>query len=738
MALKKLTITFLLLVAASTANAAVLSGRAFDAETRNLIRDVNIRIVDADKVVATDRKGAYEIGNLPAGTYRVVATHVNYDVSDTIVVDLQTDQKLDFKLHPKPWVLNEVVVTGTRSPHLLKDVPVQTEVVTTRDFQRTGAKTVDEALNSSIGITINDDLSGRGATIRGIEGDRVLILVDGERAVGRVRGSIDLGQFSLTNVEKIEIVKGTGSTLYGSDAMGGVINIITKKPTRSGGKLNIYGDYGSFESYNPSFDLDYGNPKAGITVGGRLYSTAGFDLDESTPHTNGAESTDRLNFDLKGRYQLSKKWSILPSIRLMNETKKWIESEEIPPDQVFIFNDKEVNNRYEGALVFDYLSGDKYSMKLRLFGTYYTHEWDKKRSTTGYLDSESNTEDVFYEISYSSNYVIGSNHTLTYGFDYNYQYLDTNTAIPSSADDNPDGDNSTAGYLQYEYSPIRSLNLLPGFRFEHHSSFGDHANPSLNIMYEISPDVKLRGFVGYGFRAPSIKQQYFLFDHASAGYVVYGSEVPFPYQSSADLGSLSEETSINSSMTMEFSYGTIGLHRLTFFYNHLEDLIDFELIGFYGNYWRGVYVYQNIGTAITRGLEWESRIRLHENIDMSFSYNYLATKNLDTGEELVNQPEHTLKFFITALQKRTGLGMTFWGNVQSKKLWVPRTNTGGNEGDPEYAPSRTTLNVNLFKRFEGGLETFVRFENLLDEINLDYGYWPGFQVFGGIKYDLSI
>jgi outer membrane receptor for ferrienterochelin and colicins len=662
---------------------------------------------------------------------------VAYDRSDTVAVTVDDLSLTAIRLTPKPWVLDDVVVTGTRSPHLLKNVPVQTEVISERDFQRTGATTVDEALVSSIGVAINDDLSGKGATIRGVLGDRILVLIDGERAVGRVNGSIDLGQFSLANVEKIEIVKGTGSTLYGSDAVGGVVNIITKKVRQHTRSLAARTEYGSHATLNPDVQAEFSNERWGLSLGGKYYRTDGFDLIDSTPHTNGQDEISRLNLDAKLRYKLSNKWSVTGSTRLMFEEKKWIESEIWPGDLLFIYDDDESNNRYDGSLTFDYLSGDEYSMKFRLYGTYYDHQWNKIDQATGIWLDTSKTEDVFLEASYSSNYVIGQNHVATYGFDYNYQDLKSSElAVEKEADEAGDV------YLQYEYSPHPDWTFLPGARYEHHSSFGGKTNPSLNIMYQPSEGIKLRGFVGYGFRAPSIKQQYFTFDHVSAGYVVFGGRVDLPDGiaggGEVEFRPLKDENSINSAMSVELSYGTIGLHRLTYFYNHLDDLIDFVMIGSNPTYWRGIYIYQNIDRAVTQGLEWESRVRFSPSVDLSFSYDYLHSRNLSTGEELVNRPSHTLKFYLTGFDERSGIGGSVWGTYQSRKLWVPRSNTGGNEGEAEYAPSRTTINLNVFKRFTRDLEAYVRFENLLDQVEPDYGYWPRLSLFAGLKYEIGL
>ena len=749
-------------LAAGVNSAETLTGRVTDSETGNLIEGVNIRVLETGEIVETNHHGVFKINRLPDGVYHLLATHVAYDSSDTLRVTVGGQTGLDIEMAPKPWVLNEVVVTGTRTPHLLKNVPVQTEVVTRRDFQRTGATTVDEALSSSIGININEDFSGQGATIRGIEGERVLVLIDGERAVGRVNGSLDLGQYSLTNVEKIEVVKGTGSTLYGSDAMGGVVNIITRNPGLEQGRLNVYMDYGTFTSLNPSVEGEWGNDRVGVTLGGKYFGTQGFDLDESTPHTNGVEEIRRLNLNGKSRVRLSDRWNLTGSARYMKERKDWVESEIWPGNLLFVYDDEEINNRYEGSATLSYLSGDKYSMSLRLFGTQFEHNWNKfDRETGNWLDT-SETKDVFYEASYSSNYVIGSGHVMTYGFDYNYQDLKSSELVSDK-----EADKAGDAYLQYEYSPVSNLNLLPGIRYEHHSSFGGTVNPSFNVMYRPVESLKLRGFVGGGYRAPSLKQQYFIFDHISAGYIVYGGMVDLPDDLEIPPGMsfkpLKDENSINSSISAELSYGTIGLHRLTYFYNHLNDLIEFIQVGSSPDYWRGIYVYQNIERAVTQGIEWESRVRLSKAIDFSFSYNYLWNVVLDTdvplldesgdpvvnentgdtvmvesGNKLVNRPEHTFKFFLTGYYEKLGVGATFWGNRHSRKLWTARSNTGGQDGEPVYAPHRTTLNLNVFKRFDRGLELFVRLENILDEVNMQYGYWPGFQIFAGATYNLDI
>ncbi|MBK7141885.1 MAG: TonB-dependent receptor [bacterium] len=720
-----------------SAHAGSLTGRVLDAETGNPISDVNIRLIETDQTDASDNKGIFQFTTVTDGTYHLIATHVAYDPSDTLTVTVNGATVFDLTLAPMPWVLNDVVVTGTRSPHLLKDVPVQTELITQRDFQRTGAKSVDEALSSTIGTTIsNNDFTGSGASIRGIDKDRVMVLVDGERAVGRVNGTIDLSQYSLTNVQKIEIVKGTGSTLYGSEAMGGVINIITSPPQQDTKAGKFYADYGTHKTASPSAEFMWGGTKAALTAGAKYYATDGFDLLPETPHTNGADKIGRWNFDAKLTNYLSSEWRLTTTGRFMHEKRNWVESEEWP-GFTLVYDDEETNKRYEGSVGMQFLSGEKYSMHFKLYGTFYDHIWSKTDQETGTWVDTSETQDSYWEASYSSNYVIGDNHVATYGANYVYQDLTS-----SELSGEKKASRSGAAYLQYEYAPVKRLTFLPGVRYENHSAFGGKFNPSMNIMYQPNENIKFRAFGGYGFRAPSIKEQYFIFDHSAAGYIVYGGQVDLPDNISFDpdhpYREMNEENSLNSSLSVEFSYGTIGLHRLTYFYNHLHDLVEFTMVGSSPTYWRGIYVYQNIDRAFTQGIEWESRIRLASWLDLSFSYNFLEAHNLENGEDLINRPPHTVKAVLSVTDSKSGFGGSFWGNYQSHKLWTSRSNTGEQEEDPTWAPHRTTLNLNLFKRFSGDKEAFLRLENLLDETDVVYGYWPGRQIFAGFRFGLQL
>ena len=125
--------------------------------------------------------------------------------------------------------LDEIVVTGTKTERRLKNTPVITEVITRSEIEATGAENIGEALEHRVGVVVDRDAHGDGVQLQGLDSDYILILLDGEPQVGRIAGKLDLARISVENVERIEIVKGASSALFGSAAMGGVINVITRK-----------------------------------------------------------------------------------------------------------------------------------------------------------------------------------------------------------------------------------------------------------------------------------------------------------------------------------------------------------------------------------------------------------------------------------------------------------------------------------------------------------------------------
>ncbi len=708
---------FVLLQTVFTANgllAIQLSGTIVSADSREPVVEANVLVEELDLKLRSELDGRYRINLDRPGTYRLNITHVSFEKKVLDISIGSNDTTIVIVLSPRTYIYDEVVVTGTRTPYLLKDVPVTTEVIRTEDAIQTGATTVDQALNSAVGINIDNNFSGSGASLRGIDPTRVLILVDGEKMVGRVRGAIDLAQISLANVEKIEVVKGVGSTLYGSDAIGGVINIITRKPTQ----LRLYssGEYGTYNTYAQNLDLETKHGNWGLQIGSRFDRTDGFDLDKSTPHTNGMERIKRFNLDSKITRKLSKAFDLTLNGNFFRERKNWIESEYIDPF-TYTFDDEENNYRYSAGSKLNFQPSPRTLVDFNIYGTYYDHLWEKF-TASGNLSDKSRTEDYLGEASVNATHSYAEGHVITMGGDYVAQSLKS-VEIDGGKRDVSSGDL----YMQYEWKPVENFTVLPGIRLEEHSTFGEHVNASINLMYNPHPRLRIRGFHGGGFRAPSIKELYFRFDHSAAGYIVVGGGVD-----------LRPEKSRNSSVSLEYSYEGIGLHRVTFFYNDINDMIEFNLTGFSPTYWRGIYKYENVFKAYTRGIEWQSEIKVNHHIDFSLSYTWLTAKNRETGHWLLNRPEHSLKLLQSLHFDKAGLIITAWASWYSGKLWVPLGEQNNFESDI-WAPTRRDVNLSVSQRVWKNVEVFARGENLTDDVEVDFGYWPGRTFYAGVRWN---
>ena len=161
--------------------------------------------------------------------------------------------------------LKEVVITGTGTQHLLKNAPVQTEVITRKMLDSYGGKSIEEILGGlTASFAFNEGDMGSQIQLGGLGNSYILILIDGKRIHGDVGGENDLGVIDPHNIERIEIVKGAQSALYGSDAMAGVINIITKKHLNDGIYLENTTRYGSFNDLRQHNGVGLSTGKQGI------------------------------------------------------------------------------------------------------------------------------------------------------------------------------------------------------------------------------------------------------------------------------------------------------------------------------------------------------------------------------------------------------------------------------------------------------------------------------------------
>jgi outer membrane receptor for ferrienterochelin and colicins len=212
-----------------------ISGTVTDKDTGRPLSLVNIIVKKTQLGSASDEMGRYQISHISPGKYSIVATMIGYSaVTKDVVVTEGEIANLDFELEENPIEVGGVVVTGTRTPRYIKDMPVRTEVITSRQLEMKEAPNLYEALDGMPGIRVEQQCSYCNFSVlrvQGLESGHVQILVDGQPTYSGLASVYGLQQVTAGNIDRIEIVKGAGSALYGSSAIGGVVNIISKEPT---------------------------------------------------------------------------------------------------------------------------------------------------------------------------------------------------------------------------------------------------------------------------------------------------------------------------------------------------------------------------------------------------------------------------------------------------------------------------------------------------------------------------
>ena len=205
----------------------------------------NILVKGTTHGTASDLDGNYRLVIPKPGEYRLLIKYAGFAPFEQRIF-LSGDTTINFRLKEDALNLNEVTVTATRTPKLLKDAPVITRVITATDIKKLNAVTVQDLLATELpGMEFTRQMDGQIAiNMQGMSGKYVLFLIDGERMAGETLNNVDYNRLNADHIERIEIVKGAASALYGSSAIGGVVNIITKEPSKPL-EVNVNGYYGS-------------------------------------------------------------------------------------------------------------------------------------------------------------------------------------------------------------------------------------------------------------------------------------------------------------------------------------------------------------------------------------------------------------------------------------------------------------------------------------------------------------
>ncbi len=521
--------------------------------------------------------------------------------------------------------LDEVIITATRTIRQLSSLPLPAQIISKRDIERSNSIRLNDILNEQTGlITIPDFGGGEGIQLQGLDSQYTLILVDGVPLVGRSAGTLDISRITVGNIKQIEVVKGASSSLYGSEALGGVINIITETP-KYGFNGNTNFRVGAFNTADLSTIINYKKKKLGATAFLNRYSSDGYDLNKADD-LKTVDPFSNYTLNAKVIYDFTDATSLFVSGKYYTQNQDYIASSTLKGESTI--------NEWNSHLKLSH----KYSEKWSSYFEFYTTKYKAK----DYLDDENNSR---FSSSYYNQLLIRPEIRATYnpddknafigGLGLNHETLDrTDFTIQPEF-------NSPYLYLQYDGNLTEKLNVIIGARFDSHNKYKSQFSPKAAIRYELNDNLAIKGSVGSGFKAPDFRQLYFDFTNATVGYTVLGynavstaiPELEAQGQIANIIVPVSEfqqqlnpENSISINIGFDYMLSSVLKLDLNLFRNNISDLIDTRIIANKTN-GQNVFSYYNVNKVYTQGLEFNTTWKPINQLKISGGYQLLFAKD---------------------------------------------------------------------------------------------------------------
>jgi len=539
---------------------------------------------------------------------------LSYEISrDTIL----PGEKIIILLKPTAFDMSEYVVTAQYSPQRADKSIYKVKVIGAKKIEQQGATNLAEIFTNELGISIDQSgVFGTNLSIRGLGGENLKVLIDGVPVIGRLDGNLDLGQLNVNNADHIELVEGPMSVIYGSNALGGVLNIITKENKNIPLAANVTGYYESVGTYN----------------------------------INAAASVSRKRniIGISGGRNFFDGYSLNPELRSMY----WKPKRQYFMDAYYVYNHPDFKVKYASQYFNEYLldKGDviephyardnhittvrfnnslNYSTKIgtkrfvNILAAYSIY--DRKRNTwfknLHTLDETLTDNDGDQDTSRFDAIVARAELSKsTEESKFNYQLgLDVN--VENGSGGKIEGTKQIgdyAAFLSLKYNPIQVLTVQPGFRVIYNTKYEAPLVYSLNIKYDWTEYFSLRGSYARGFRAPSLKELYLYF--VDVNHNVRGNE------------NLEAENSHNvlfvAGFNKEKGKATYGFN-VDLFYNHINNAIDLVAVGLND----GLYTYRNLHRYVSQGFQIETFYNLYPYFEWKIGLsetgkqNYLEEEN---------------------------------------------------------------------------------------------------------------
>lgn len=613
------------------------------------------------------------------------------------------------------YKLNDVVITATRTKANTIELANSISVIDSTQISNSNANNVFDLLKNETGISFTRQ-GGTGTLsnifLRGANSSHTLVLIDGVEVnlTNDPSGVYDFSALPIDNIDRIEVLRGPQSTLYGSDALAGVINIITKKGNGAP-KFSLLAEGGTYNTYKTQLGLTGSVQKLNYSV---ALSRTGSDGFSNASEKYGNKEKDGYTFNNLSSilgYNISENTEVNFYTRFTKSKSDYDQfGGAYGDDPTYVFNQEEFSVRGEGKLK---LLDGNWNQKIGLSFIRNVRKYSYDTSSASIYYSHSLYDGRKYKLDWQNDFALDKNNLLTAGLEYESEetsseyYAFNYLLLPDYASIFPKKDSRTLGvYIQDNFQAGKRFFSTAGIRLDNHNQFGSQ------ITYRVAPafmiwetDTKFKATAGTGFKSPSL---FYLYDP------IYGNK------------NLNPEKSIGFDFGIEQYLFKQGISLgATYFYNKFTDMFGFDYLTF-----KTI----NINKAVTKGAEIYLHAKPFDQLELKANYTYTDAKDMspnssDYGKKLLRRPESKLGFY-------TSYSFIPKANINAEVIWV------GVREDIDFSTfQRVDLKsyvlINLAAHYDvlKFLRLNFRVENLLDtDYEEVFGYGTaGLSFYGGIK-----
>lgn len=612
--------------------------------------------------------------------------------------------------------IQDVVVTAQYAPQSAARSLHKINIITREQIELGAAQNLRDVLRNELNIRISqDNILGSSMSLQGISGENVKILIDGVPIIGRQDGNIDLSQINLNSIERIEIVEGPLSVNYGTNALAGVINLITRKGIDAKFNASVHSYFESIGQYNLSLNT------------GLQHKKNQFQISLGSNYFDGWNDGDKISFDNNPRYadstrfmQWKPKAQKFADWQYIRTEKNWkwiykasVFSEKITnagmpraPYNETAFDDYYYTKRMDHAIQAEkkmlnhrfnaFLALNNYS---RVKNTYFKDLTTLQQQLTKNADDQ-DTSDIFLlnsRASISSHFEdIKINYEL--GYDINIEQ-----ANGDRIENEKQSIFDYALFLSTEYKLTKELIIKPAVRYAYNTDYKAPLTPSVHVKYQITPRITLRSSYAKGFRSPSLKELYFYF--VDINHNIVGNK------------DLLAEHSNNYILALSYvlakSKYVLKLEPSAF-YNDIENLISLAQKN------NTEYTYFNVGEFKTKGLQWNSSLSFQQ-LKFNLGYSYIGRYNIISKNTDADKYSYSSEFKFNTqyeLEKQQLILALFY--KYSGKL--PQYLLNANTGIPElgFVDDYHTMDISLTKYyFAKTMQIGIGAKNIFDVKNIN-------------------